>query len=85
MERLRPGGAALTMFFIEDVGLGHNIVMRTLFHSISFRPPSKQEYHQFPGIKGEQRFPRRIGRVLVLLELGRPHGLVHSSRVQHES
>ena len=72
MERLKPSGAVLIMFFIEDVGLGHNIVMRTLFHSISIRPPSQLEYHQFPGIKGEQRFPGRIGRVLVLLELGRP-------------
>ncbi len=70
--RLRPGGAALLLFFIEDVGLGHNVVMRTLFHSISIRPPSQREYRQFPGIKGEQRFPGRIGRVLVLLELGRP-------------
>lgn len=72
MECLRPGGAALIMFFIEDVGLGHNVVMRTLFRSISIRPPSQLEYRQFPGLKGEQRFPGRIGRVLVFLELGRP-------------
>ncbi len=70
MERLRPDGAALIMFFVEDVGLGHNVVMRTLFHSISIQPPSRLEYRQFPGLKGEQRFPGRIGRVLVLLELG---------------
>ena len=72
MEHLRPGGAALIAFFNDDIGLGHNIVVRTLLHSISIRPPSQLEYRQFPGLKGEQRFPGRIGRVLVLLELGRP-------------
>ena len=72
MERLQPGGAALLMFFNDEVGLGSNVVMRAFLHSISIRPPSQLEYRQFPGLRGEQCFPGRIGRVLVLLELGRP-------------